>query len=270
METYRLKNIVILILILLNLFLLLLISSRQVTQLRAEQALIDQTVSLLEKNQIDISPSLLKNDESLVSCTYTRNDEAEAAFAAALVGPVRVTHDPSGANLYTGHLGSVTFRPNGFFFLTMPAPIPVTTDHEAFLRACCPSHYHENMVTHPGDTTVLTVSPRVNGLPVYGASMEFSFQKDTLTAASGFFLPSAEGASENRTVITRSAAAVLLMDHCQSEGRICSGITDITTGYLLQSTVSSPLLLTPVYRIDTNTHSYYVDAISGHVTGAKT
>ena len=56
---------------------------------------------------------------------------------------------------------------------------------------------------------------------------------------------------------------------CNEEGKICNTITGISTGYLLQSTASVPLLLTPVYKIDTNTYSYYVNSISGHVSVAK-
>lgn len=44
METYRLKNIILVILLLLNVFLLLLVASRGYAQHRSAQNLIDQTV----------------------------------------------------------------------------------------------------------------------------------------------------------------------------------------------------------------------------------
>ncbi len=51
METYRLKNIILVILLLLNVFLLLLVASRGYAQHRSAQNLIDQTVLFSAKQQ---------------------------------------------------------------------------------------------------------------------------------------------------------------------------------------------------------------------------
>lgn len=60
METYRLKNIILVILLLLNAFLLLLVASRGYTQHRSAQNLIDQTVLLLQNSDVSIDPELLQ------------------------------------------------------------------------------------------------------------------------------------------------------------------------------------------------------------------
>ena len=59
METVRLKNIVIIILALLNLFLLSLIVSNQVRSARAAQETRDQIFLLFEKNHIALERELV-------------------------------------------------------------------------------------------------------------------------------------------------------------------------------------------------------------------
>ena len=60
METYRLKNIAILILVLLNVCLLLLVISLQYAQHQTQKNLISQTVTLLAGSDISVDPQLLE------------------------------------------------------------------------------------------------------------------------------------------------------------------------------------------------------------------
>ena len=137
-----------------------------------------------------------------------------------------------------------------------------------FVETYCPANYRYEGLRTAGQHCTVTASAQVDGLPVYGATIVFSFTDDLLTSASGFFVPASELSSEPIETISRASAAVYLMDHCNEEGKICNTISGISDGYLLQSTVSAPMMLVPAYRIDTNTYSYYVNSSTGHVTPA--
>lgn len=269
MESYRVKNIVIVILVLLNLFLLLLVISEQHARHRAEQNLIDQTTALLQSSGITIDPSLLKEGTEPVAYSYSRSPEDELSFVTALLGEITTQRDSGGGTyLYSNASGSATFRSNGSFSLEISQPTLRAEDYKEFLQAYCPANYRITQISSNGMRDTVTATPYVDDLPVYSAAIFFSFSDRYLTAANGYFISSAATPVASEETITRCSAAVFLMDFCNEEGRICNTITGISTGYTLQATASIPLLLTPVYKIDTNTYSYYVNAISGHVSVA--
>ena len=270
METYRLKNIVILILLLLNGCLLLLVFSRGYARLQAEQDLISHTTALLQSNEIQVDPSLLEGAFSPLVYSYERDTDAERSFAEALLGPI-TTQSENGGGLYfyASENGSASFRSNGSFTLERTAPEVDAEQLRAYVRDCCPAQYRIARVQSDDDTVTVTAAPYVDDFPVYNASISFTLEGDATLSVSGVFLPAAGTASEAVETISKSSATIYLMDHCNEEGRVCNTITGISTGYLLQSTVSSPLLLTPVYKIDTNTYSYYVHSVTGHVSLAE-
>lgn len=270
METYRLKNIVILILLLLNVCLLILVISRQYAQYQAQKDLISQTVTLLERNDISIDPELLEGNAALYTYSYSRDAEAEASFAAVLLGEDLTQQDAGGGTyIYSSSAGSATFRANGSFSAQIETPFLKEKSGKEFVQAYCPSNYRYDQTQSSGSYTSITATPQVDGLPVYGASIVFVFHENMLTSVSGFFIPPAELSSEPIDAITKSSAAVYLLDYCNEEGKICNTIDGISTGYILQSTVSAPMLLIPAYKIDTNTYSYYVNSLTGYISPAK-
>ena len=269
METYRLKNIAILILVLLNVCLLLLVISLQYAQHQTQKNLISQTVTLLAGSDISVDPQLLEGKAPLYAYYYSRDAEAEETFAAALLGGSPVRRDAGGGtSVYTASAGTATFRANGSFSLEIDAPALQDGPGREFVETYCPANYRYEGLRTAGQHCTVTASAQVDGLPVYGATIVFSFTDDLLTSASGFFVPASELSSEPIETISRASAAVYLMDHCNEEGKICNTISGISDGYLLQSTVSAPMMLVPAYRIDTNTYSYYVNSSTGHVTPA--
>ena len=56
------------------------------------------------------------------------------------------------------------------------------------------------------------------------------------------------------------------LDHSNLSGEVCTAITDVRGGYLLQSTASAYQRLIPVWRITTDVSEYYVNATNGEVT----
>ena len=257
----------ILILLLLNLFLLLLVASWQYARHQAAQNLVAQTTALLNSSGISIDPALLKAEAYPAVYSYSRSADDERAFVEALLSEITVQRDNGGGTyLYSSPSGSATFRSNGSFTLEIAQPALQAEDYAAFVRTYCPDHYRLAQTDSAGTSDTVTALPYVDGRAVYSAAIVFSFSDRYLSGASGYFLSSAAAPVESEALITKCSAAVCLMDYCNEEGRICNTITRISTGYTLQTTASIPLLLTPVYRIDTNTYSYDVNAMTGHVS----
>ena len=86
MEWPKVKNIIILILLLVNGFLLLLVGARRGEALRYEQAALYQAAEVLESRGIEVDLSTVIGAEGLKPLSVERDVEREARMAGALLG----------------------------------------------------------------------------------------------------------------------------------------------------------------------------------------
>ena len=99
MEWRRLKNIIILILLLLNGFLLVLVGTRWGEAVKYDRAALDQTLEVLAGRGIQVDPDVLAPAESLPPLVIERDLEAEQKLAQALLGS-EAQADNRGGGLY--------------------------------------------------------------------------------------------------------------------------------------------------------------------------
>ena len=86
MESYRLKNIVILILLILNIFLAALLVHYRLQGTRARLAMLEELHSLFDASAISLSEDLELDAAPLASLSVQRDLDAEAEIAAMLLG----------------------------------------------------------------------------------------------------------------------------------------------------------------------------------------
>ena len=131
---------------------------------------------------------------------------------------------------------------------------------------CVPLGYRTFDVLSDGARTVITASRFVGELEVCNASLIFTFSGSTLTTVTGTFLPPIDTSESGETALDAVTALVRFLDYRNASGAVCTGITWLSAGYLVQSTTSAPLQLVPVLRVDTDVYSYYVNIVSGEVS----
>ena len=131
---------------------------------------------------------------------------------------------------------------------------------------CVPLGYRTFDVLSDGARTVVTASRFVGELEVCNASLIFTFSGSTLTTVTGTFLPPIDTSESGETAFDAVTALVRFLDYRNASGAVCTGITWLSAGYLVQSTTSAPLQLVPVLRVDTDVYSYYVNIVSGEVS----
>ena len=116
METRRLKNIAILILLLLNAFLLLLLGYQDLLGRRVERESFEELKALLASEDLELAVEYDLRQESLTPLTLARKTESESAIAAFLLGEsVTVYSEGGGIYSYTAQSGTVQFRSGGGF-----------------------------------------------------------------------------------------------------------------------------------------------------------
>ena len=265
MQTYRLKNIIILILVMVNACLLVLLLQRQSAQRQAWDESCAQIASLFQSESIALEPGDIPAGESLPPVSFTRSAEREQALAEAILGDGLTASDEGGGiYVYTGDSGTARFRSNGAFDITV-IRAPREEPESLCQRICRDFGYGETEIALSGGTAVYTAPLRSGGAEVINCAIAFHFTGDVLTAVSGFLLPE-KGVAAAGEPMSAVTALTLLLQSRSTSGAIASAVTAITPAYTLESTPAVPLALTPVWRISTDTYEYYVNCASRAVS----
>ena len=99
MEWKKLKNLIILILLVVNGFLLVLVDSRREESAQYERMALEQTVKVLRKGGIEVDLEAVTAADGLVPMSVDRDLDREARLAQALLNE-QVEGDNRGGGLY--------------------------------------------------------------------------------------------------------------------------------------------------------------------------
>ena len=267
METYRLKNIAILILLLLNIFLLMLLGYQYLQSKQTASDTVEQLRALFSDNQLTLDSSVDVLQKGLSPMRLTRNTTAEASMAAALLGnDWESVSQGGGIYSYASPAGELQFRSGGSFDgagLSLPVD-----DAAAFARSFCETFSYKDIAIHTsGNTTTVTGTQYIAGVPIRYCGITMTFQGGYLTAVSGSHISLENGQLEDSDQLTCASALVRFLDYRSSAGIICSRITAVSCIYSLQGT-SSSLRLAPLWLVETDTYNYLIDASSGEISRA--
>lgn len=265
METYRLKNIVIVLLVFVNIFLLGLFVSNYSARRAARQELVSQTVSLLAESGISVDSEKISDLALPDTLTLSRDESLELSLIRYVLGNVKRTDEGGGVYYYQNEKGTATFRGNGSFEINIRSSDSVAP--LAFAEDFCKKFGYSDMsfTTNSGWTTV-TASAAADGIPVYNCTLTMRFSGQHLSAVSGYYVSSSTAESSSGSDgISAVSALVSMLDYCTREGTICNAVTDMSVGYILQSTASTPLALVPVWKISSDSYTYYVNSTDGSV-----
>ena len=230
METYRLKNIAIVILLLLNACLLFMVGQQYFQSLQTQRRSAAQLRELYRSSQLALDSRLDLSQQPLDILTLARQAETERAIAAALLGgEALATSQGGGIYSYEAHDSTIQFRAGGSFYGSR-LDLPVE-DAAAFARSFCNRFgYEEPRLSLEGGTGSAVAGQLARDVPVINCAVELYFEEGRLTSVTGV---------------------------------VCSEVTGVQCVYQLQS-ASSPRLL-PVWKIETDTYAYYVDCGTGEV-----
>ena len=267
METRRLKNIVILILVILNVFLAALLVNYRLQGARARRSMLEELERLFSASAISLSEDLDLEIPAPPSLSVERDLTAEAEIAATLLGEaVAGEHQGGGIYSYTGALGTVHFRSSGNFDYVPEAP-RVLEDPQGFCEDFCAAFGYLPVDTLPGSTGTFTATEYVSGSPIYNGNLTIQFQDGALAALSGSYVSTVSPTS-TPTSLTAVDALVRFLDYRNAMGVVCDSIQGIMPVYELQPGPSGSLQLAAKWQITADTYQYYVDCTTGEILRA--
>lgn len=264
MKTSRLKNVIIAILALVNAFLLVLLVSRRAQERAARDRVETQLVGLYAASGVQLPAALIpKEAVHLSSVDPVRSLSSEAAFAEAVLGSCTSEDVGGGIYRYGGAAGQCLLRSGGAVEATLDRAVG---DPEAYFESLFSAHGYAALSSDVNDGTGTVVAVRM--LPagmVFNAELELVFSQNRLLSVTGSFVPPVEPA-ERGAGVDGVTALVRFLDYSNLSGEVCTAVTDVRSGYLLQSTASASQRLIPAWCITTDVNKYYVNILTGEVT----
>lgn len=263
MESFRLKNIAIVILLLLNGFLLLLLGWQFMQIQEEREETVRQLEALYAANHLELTVSTDRLKEPLDTLTLIRSVETEKKMAARLLGdPAEPLAMGGGIYDYVSQTGAVHFRAAGSFDgVGLSRQVE---DAQEFASGFCREFGYRDMETETnGDETTISAVKYVADVPVQNCGVLFRFKGNTLTSVSGAYVSLENAVVEEGGLMSGVTALLRFLDYRNAAGIVCGEVSDISCVYELQG--SAPRL-TPAWRVETDAHDYLVDCATGEVT----
>lgn len=265
MDRARLKNLIILILLLLNGCLLFSLAQRRTADRNAFRRTVEQLVALFAEDGMTLDPDTISTDNPPDGVSLARDTALEEQAAAFLLGEGLSASDQGGGIYhYAGAAGEALFRSSGGF---EASGVLAEKDAGDVCRDFCRTFSYEvpDIRLDEEDGGVFTAPAVYGGLPVFNCSVTFTIEKGVLTAVSGTLLPKTGTPAPEEEPLSAAGALVAFQRMRRESAVVASTVTETLLCYELQ-TSGAAMSLSPVWRVVTDTEDYYVNCRTGAVT----
>ena len=265
MDSFRLKNIIILILALVNLCLLGSLGLRQVSRQRASREAAQQMAALFQKNGVTLDASAIPDTVPPAGRTLERSTDLDAKLAAFLLD-TGLSFTNKGGGIYSWQSGSASaqFRSNGGFDISCAVPLD---DPDSFVSEFCRKFNCGDLVsTLEGGSGTAAVVQYYGQLPVVNCTITFRFQDGVLQSVSGTHIPDSYSGTSTQESLSALSALNIFLEERRASGAVMSSVSAVYLCYELQSSTATPMLLSPTWCIVTDTANYYVNCITGAIS----
>ncbi|MPM30997.1 hypothetical protein SDC9_77550 [bioreactor metagenome] len=275
MEWSKIKNIILLMLVTVNIFLLVLMVSRQVRSDRYTEDARQSAIEVLKQNGISADKDQIPWEKSLPPLTMSRDTEQEKSAAAALLGECTQSWQ-GGVYRYSGEKGTVQFSRSGEFSGTFSAdayPLNGTPMEDYALRCLSLIGFQGEVIgmVCQDDSVSVSVRQLYEGVPVFSCVATLVYENDCLISISD---GSRRLTGTPKTAVgtqSLSMVTVLLrfLEGTNELGDVCTSLESITAGYTFTSGLADPITLTPTWHVSTDIGEYYLDGVTGKLERAK-
>lgn len=264
----KLKNVILVVLVIANLCLLGLVagpayhSRRQLDQAR------EDAILFLRSRGVQVEDSAIPLSMDLPPQTVERDLEGEERSAAALLDGA-VTAEARGGEVYRyyNQRGSVQFHSDGAVSAQLePEFFLLGEDRGAGCLALLERMGLEGtIVEEEGETLIFRQNWQ--GSPLFTQQMTLVCREGGLAAiTAGRQLAGQSQEDPTRRTVTVATALIAFLNGVNALGDVCNRIDAVQPGYISAASLSGPTVLTPVWRFTTDTGAYQLDTVTGAVT----
>jgi hypothetical protein len=266
MNRAHLKNIIILILFLVNVVLAGFWGTRLSEERAARARTVQELTELFASEQISLTAQL-PTTAPPAGKTLARDVDTDRALAAALLGDGLETAD-EGGGIYTctNENGQALFRSSGSFEVTGQL---ARADAASVCEKFCQAFGYQDLVLELTDGSGTgTAVQYFDGYPVANATVKFLIKSGRLISVSGIHLPQTAASSVSGSSMTAVTALTTFLEDRRTHMAVLSAVSEVYLCYELQSSAASPMSLAAAWCVVTDTGEYYVNCSTGAVTPA--
>ena len=272
MQWSRIKNIILLLLALVNGFLLVLVVMREGPTARVQSETLSAAVQLLEKNGIHMDAQALPDEMTLEPCHLERDRDSERKMAVKLLGEVR--EEDRGGDVFryvsTNGNGSIQFHSSGIFYALFSPGIQMAengnlVEHAEGLMKSIGMDWSVVRQWESGGGTVLRLRQNYSGAPVYSCTADFRYENGALKSITNAKRLTGTPLSTESGETPLSLATVLIrfLYGANELGDVSSEIAKVEAGYTFSASLTGSGQLTPVWFVETETNRYEMNALTG-------
>ena len=278
MPVSKLKNLALLVLLLANLALLALLVPGKVAQQREDNALRQSLSDLYAQQQVTLDPALVPDTVTLYALELAESTDANLRAASALLGETILIQDDSTRylSLYEGSTGTCSIGRSGSFEARLSGLPEVKDLTRSARRTLQDMGFQLHSLTEPvrlrAGVFSLTATQAVLGVPVFSDGLTLTYANNSLTLLEGTFYTGSGSLTRVSDSVCLSAADALVafLSARYNLGWVGSAVTTMEQGYLRSETAAAAAVhLTPVWRLETDTGSFYINGLSGEVTAVE-
>lgn len=269
-EGGKLKNIIIIILLLLNLFLLSLVGGRWLEDAQSAESARQSAIEVLRASGVAVEDETVPHAMELRAAQAERDLVREQGLAAALLtGAVKVENRGGEVYRYTNANGRMQVHSTGEFWAQFEPGVYLLSDRPAREHsAAVLSRLEMDVVVledrvEQGNGTI-TLRQTVGGVPVLNSQVTLHYADGQLAQISGGrWVVGKPVFSEQTRKVTVATALVRLLNGMKELGDVYNRIDAITPAYILEVTLFGSAQLNPVWHVRTDTGEYRLDLHSG-------
>ncbi|MCQ2419714.1 MAG: hypothetical protein MJ118_01115 [Clostridia bacterium] len=270
MSASRIKNLILLILLLAVVCLLIAVVPARYARVQSRRAENELLAELLAEYGVTLDPDIIPESENLYAVELTQADAA--AVAEALLGQDAERSEDSTRHesTFTGAAGSVSLNSSGAFSAALIGREHtgnVEKDAKKVLRAIgFQTDTLQTVRSDSGEYTVTAVQSLL-GTAVFSDGLRLQYQNGALCAMEGVFFPeSAEMTRISEQTCISCADALVQLLSCRNElGWVGSQIVRAVQGFFPSESASGAVRFVPCWRIDTDTDSFFINGVSREV-----
>lgn len=268
MDTSKIKNFIIIILIIANVFLLTTELIDSANESESKRIATEELVRIFEARGISLPSNIDVFETSSQAVELTRDLEVELDMVQSLLGTSAVTEQGGNIYVYNAKYGQASFRGTGEFEILLNYGLVdgsrgVISAAETALEEMGFDISEDLEYTYDNEQHKVTAYCMYNGIEVYNASIECIFSGDNLMMISGKRVFDTKKTSESTEIVDMSTALIAFLNKISENGYVCTAILDISQAYEMTVSISGDCTLSQIWRVETDTGSYIMDVVSG-------
>lgn len=263
MQWDKVKNVLIVILVAVNLFLLGNLGARLWQNQQRETELVDSLRTLAEGYGLTLDEGFsLPDDKVLPELSVDRSRPDEESVAAAILGDdLERTEREDGTAVFESGCGMVEWSADGRVQGSFTIEQEMPADEDAALRLArrlfADWRLQADDAQTEADGMTVTLSGTVAGLPVFNRTLALRFDSGERVTLSGLWSFGTPYTTVSGSGVSCNAADALL--EFISKQPEADTVLSMTVGYRMQLDSSRRLQLTPTWKIAADSGEYLVD-----------